>query len=367
MEKLKKLLIVASFPTKTRNIVGGIERSSRILKDSKWFNDFELIKFDTSQISHPPPNLFIRFILAILRLFRLVYTLIFNRPRTILIFCSDGFSALEKGTMILLSKLFFVKSLIFPRAGNLMIQTKKNKLFKTLIKLLFRTSDLFLCQGPVWYKYAINDLKVDKARAEIINNWTATSELIKVGKERLISDKESLEILFVGWLERQKGINELIKVFHKLQKKYEIKIKFIGDGSLKKKIDEYSVKNNLQNYITTLGWVNNDEILKKLKSADIFVLPSWQEGMPNSLIEALAAGLPSICSSVGSIPDYIYHNHNGLLIEPKNQLDLEKNLEKLIEDVDLRKKLSKNAVMIAEKEFSSDVSLKKLSMLIKSI
>lgn len=367
MKKLNKLLIVGSFPSKKRKIIGGIERSSRILKDSKWFNDFDLIKFDSSQISHPPPNIFIRFILAIERLFRLVYILIFDRPKTILIFCSDGFSAIEKGIMILFSKLFSVKPLIFPRAGNLIKQTKKNKLFKILIKFLFRKSSLFLCQGLVWKKYAINELKIDKSRVEIINNWTATTQLIKVGKERTITDKNSLEILFVGWLEKQKGINELVKTFHKLQKKYEIKIMFVGDGSLRKKIDKYSAKNNLQKYVTTSGWLKNDEIIKKLKSADIFVLPSWQEGMPNSLIEALAAGLPSISSSVGSIPDYISHNHNGLLIEPKNELDLENNLEKLINDMQLRKKLSKNAVILAEKKFSADISLKNLSKLIKSI
>jgi glycosyltransferase involved in cell wall biosynthesis len=269
--------------------------------------------------------------------------------------------------MIILSKLFFVKSLIFPRAGNLINQTQNNKFFMSLIKFLFNKADFFLCQGPVWYKYATNDLKINQARVDIINNWTATDELIQVGKKRLINNNNSLEILFIGWLEKEKGINELIRVFHKLQKHYQIKIKFIGNGTLKKKIELYSVEHNLQNSLITTGWLNDEEIILHLKSADIFILPSWQEGMPNSLIEALASGLPSICSSVGAIPDYIIDNHNGLLIEPKNQFNLEKTLEKTIKDIDLRRKLSKNGVLLAEKQFSANTSLKKLVNIIKAI
>lgn len=368
MKKKKKILIVAAFPPKHRIVIGGIEKSSRILFKSEYLSDFTLIKFDTSQISNPPPKLFIRFCLATIRLIKYIFSLVIYRPDKVLIFCSDGASAIEKGFMIILSRLFFVKSLIFPRAGNLINQTQNNKYFMSLIKFLFNRADFFLCQGPIWYKYAINDLKINKAKVDIINNWTATDKLIEVGKKRVIKNKNnSLEILFIGWLEKQKGINELISSFNKLQKKYQIKITFIGDGTLKKMIDQYSINHNLQDSVRTTGWLNDQEIILNLESADIFVLPSWQEGMPNSLIEALAAGLPSISSSVGSVPDYIIDNHNGLLIEPKNQLDLEKALEKIIKNINLRRELSKNAVLLAEKTFSDRSSLKKLAMIIKTI
>ena len=113
--------------------------------------------------------------------------------------------------------------------------------------------------------------------------------------------------------------------------------------------------------------MSDKEIISHLKSSDVFVLPSWYEGMPNSLIEALASGLPSICSSVGIIPDYIINNVNGLLVQPKNKLNLEKTIEKTINDINLRKKLSKNGVNLAESFFSEDISLKKLSDIIKQL
>ena len=87
--------------------------------------------------------------------------------------------------------------------------------------------------------------------------------------------------------------------------------------------------------------------------------------MPNSLIEALASGLPSL-SNVGIIPDCVKHTLNGLLIEPKNKLILEKTIEKTINDVNLRK-VYQNGVELAEKMFSDSVSLNKLANEIKTL
>ncbi len=368
MIKKKKLLIVAAFPPKGKKIIGGIEKSSRLLSESKYFKEFKLIKFDTSQISHPAPNFLIRLFLALIRVIRFILSIIFHRPNSALIFCSDGWSAFEKGIMVIICKFFYVKSFIFPRAGNLIIQTRSNKVFRWIIRHLFSKSNYFLCQGPTWHNYALNDLLIDKSRVTIINNWTATQDIIKIGKNRVINNNtNSLNILYVGWLEKQKGINELLHSCNDLISDYNIKIQLIGDGSLRNNIESYIVEKNIQNNFSLLGWLNDEEILSNLKKADIFVLPSWYEGMPNALIEALASGLPTISTSVGIISDYIIDNYNGILVQPKNQLNLKKAIEKTINDVNLRNKLSKNGIDLAENLFSEDVSLKKLSDIIKEI
>mgnify|MGYP006983862542 FL=1 len=106
--------------------------------NSKYLDEFDIIKFDTSQISNPPPGILIRAVLALIRLFKYIFMLLTKRPRYVLVFCSDGASAIEKGIMILFSKSLGINSLIFPRAGNLMNQTKKNLLFYSVIKSLFK-------------------------------------------------------------------------------------------------------------------------------------------------------------------------------------------------------------------------------------
>ena len=85
-----KLLIIGGFPNTDKNIFGGIVRSCQIIEKSSIFDDLDLIKLDTSQISNPAPNILIRLIYAIKRFIRFLKILISDRPNVALIFCSDG-------------------------------------------------------------------------------------------------------------------------------------------------------------------------------------------------------------------------------------------------------------------------------------
>ena len=85
-----KLLIVGSFPTIENKIFGGISKSCEILLNNKNFNAFEIIKFDSSQISHPPPKLYVRSILALYRLLRFILQLIVKTTWCFDILCRWG-------------------------------------------------------------------------------------------------------------------------------------------------------------------------------------------------------------------------------------------------------------------------------------
>ena len=80
-----------------------------------------------------------------------------------------------------------------------------------------------------------------------------------------------------------------------------------------------------------------------MKAADIFILPSRNEGTPNSLLEAMASGLPVIASQVGGIPELIQENIEGLLFKSDSKDDLKEKLNKLIKDNQLQEFLGKNA------------------------
>ncbi len=363
-----KLLIVGSFPGEKRNIYGGISKSCKILIESNHFSEFEIFKLDSSQISNPRPQLVNRFFNAILRIIKLIYMNTTKRPEVVLIFCSDGFSSIEKGFMIILSKFFGAKVLIFPRAGNLIDQTTNNKFFKTIIKFLFKKADVFLAQGENWKNFAKNSLKIFAKKIQVINNWTATNELLHIGFNKKIKDNINIKILYVGWLEKEKGISELISAINWLIKKNKsVELILVGDGSIRKKTEKYVIDNKIHSHVKFTGWLNSDKINYHLKESDIFVLPSWQEGMPNALIEAVSSGIPSIASSVGVIPNYFTHLENILLIEPKNITNLQISIEKLIDNYDLRKKISNNGYIVAKNFFSEDKSLKLLSDIIKKL
>tara|TARA_Y100001935_G_scaffold68384_1_gene57282 strand:+ start:825 stop:1931 length:1107 start_codon:yes stop_codon:yes gene_type:complete len=363
--KKSRILIIGSFPKKNDKIYGGINKSCKILIDSKEFEKYEILTIDSSISNNSIPNLILRSVLSIKRFNKLIYYLLFNRPKTILIFCSDGLSAIEKGLMIWITNQFNISSMIFPRAGHLIEQVHKSKIFHFIIKYLFNYSSVFLSQGKNWSKFAENKLSIKRESIVEISNWTATRDLLEIGKKRLIKEKDTLKILFVGWLEKEKGVIEILKSLAQLNKEnYRFNMYFIGDGSLMNYAQTFIHKNNLEEIVFLKGWKDLEELKEFYNLCDIFVLPSWKEGMPNSLIEALASGLPSIVSNVGVISNYLEHNFDTFFIEPKNQSALSNAIKKMITEINLRKKISKNSLMTAKNVFLENKSLRKLSELI---
>ncbi len=360
-----KLLIVGSFPSPDQKIYGGIAKSCKILIESETFKKYKIQTIDSSQ-SNPSPILIIRLINATTRILKLLYKLIFNKPKSILIFCSDGFSAVEKGLMIILSRLFNVRVLIFPRAGNLIKQVNNSKLFKALIKFMFSNANLFLSQGNKWAQFAEDILKLNTEKIKIAHNWTATDDLIKIGMSKKIDQNNTrLKLLFVGWLEKEKGVNEILQVLKRLnEKKYNFTMTFIGDGKMKTKATKFIQKNNLSEKVVIKGWLDRMDIYNYYKNSDIFLLPSWIEGMPNSLIEALASAIPTIVTPVGVIPDYLNDKENALFIPPKNVNALEEALKQLLNNLEIRKKLSKNGFLLAKSLFLTKTSLDRLSVIV---
>tara|TARA_Y100001958_G_C21242679_1_gene571095 strand:+ start:1543 stop:2658 length:1116 start_codon:yes stop_codon:yes gene_type:complete len=363
-----KILIVGAFPNSKKNIYGGVLTSCKIILQSSLANRFKINTLNSTQISNPPPNLFIRSIFGISRIFKLFFFLIFKKPKAILIFVSHGASALEKGVMILISNFFNCPSLIFPRAGKLIDQTSNSIFFHRVVKYLFNKSDVFLCQGQKWKNYAINNLKIKESNTVIVDNWTATESKIEIGNKRIINKKHKIEIIFIGWLEKHKGVFELLEAVNLLANKgYKFNLNIVGDGNCKKFVLDYIENNNLNNIVNFLGWQNSKNLNAILEKNDVFILPSWNEGMPNAMIEALAAGLAVIVTPVGVVSDYLNDGENTLFIEVKNPLSIVKALENLINNFELRKKISVNGHKLAKNKFSSEKSLTKIGNVIEGL
>ena len=117
-----KHMIVGAFPKKKNKVFGGVIKSSSMLIDSEPFKYFDIIPFDSSQISNPPPVFIVRFFLSIVRIIRFLYTITSKKPGVILIFFSSGPMEIEKCFMIMFSNLLSVKTLIFLGLGTLLIK-----------------------------------------------------------------------------------------------------------------------------------------------------------------------------------------------------------------------------------------------------
>lgn len=361
-----KLLIVGAFPAEGKAIYGGIVKSCQILLKSSIVNRFDIDIIDSSQISNPPPKFFIRSILAVSRLLKLIYRLIFNRIDVVLIFSSDGASAIEKGVMVWMCHLFKLPTLIFPRAGNLISQTSKSPLMLKLIRFLYGYSTVFLCQGSKWKEYAINELGIDESKVKSVNNWTATEKQIETGKNRRYGLNNPPKLIFVGWLEKYKGVFELLHACRSLHNKsIEFHLTFVGSGDAEKSAKHFVKEHNLEKYIIFVGWANSQTVDIFLEKSDIFVLPSWAEGLPNSMIEAMAAALATVVTSVGVILDYVKDGEHAIIVPPRDAAALESALTKLILHTELRKSIAFNGHQLAIDSFSVERNIERLGEIIE--
>lgn len=175
--------------------------------------------------------------------------------------------------------------------------------------------------------------------------------------------KDCFEIIHVGRFQDVKNHKLIIDAFNKLHKySSSFKLKLIGDGPLFDSIVEYSKSLSLNSYITFTGSIS--DVRLHLHDSDLFILPSQYEGMPMTLIEAMATHLPIIASNVGGIPDMLINEIEALLITPSVDC-LYNSVIRIFNDAGLRAKLGRNAG-VRVKEFSSKTMAKEYLNLYKS-
>ena len=362
-----RLLIVGSFPKHNNNIIGGIRTSCDLLMQYGFKKNFIVRTLDSTQISNPPPHLTLRAFFAIWRLIRFTFEIIFQRPNTILIFLSDGPSAIEKSIMAAIAKILFINVILFPRAGNLINQTNRSKLFKYFIKSCFRKSDILLSQGETWTEYFETDLLVSKSRIVSLFNWTATNEILAIGAKRDLDNFKN-RLVFTGWVEEAKGINELLLAINELIKDgMHLELDIVGNGALMSHVKNFINANNLNKVINLHGWLHKEQLTDLLSVNDIFILPSWHEGFPNSIIEAMSAKLAILTTNVGTICDHLINYESAIISQPKDYKQLKRNIELLLTDNQLRKDISNNAYEYALANFSTKQNIVQLEDILLSL
>jgi glycosyltransferase involved in cell wall biosynthesis len=144
--------------------------------------------------------------------------------------------------------------------------------------------------------------------------------------------KEKLHILFLSRVEKAKGIYELLDSFHRLQKKYpHIRLQIAGTGTELPKVRQYVAEQGIRG-VAFLGWINGLQKAEVYHNAQLFVLPSYSEGLPCALLEAMASGLAVITTDVGGIKDFFEPEKMGLVVAPRNTDDLEQKMDQLLSD-----------------------------------
>ena len=112
--------------------------------------------------------------------------------------------------------------------------------------------------------------------------------------------------------------------------------------------------------IQLLGWQSSDQVEALMKSSDVFVFPSYYEGFPNVIVEALATALPLITTAVGSIADSAVDGHNAIIVDVGDKKSLQSAMELMVKNVKLRALFSKNSLDIYYDRHSRELNCSKI-------
>ncbi|MDI1478972.1 glycosyltransferase family 4 protein [Polyangium sp. y55x31] len=139
-------------------------------------------------------------------------------------------------------------------------------------------------------------------------------------------DARSKVLVYVGRLEPEKGLHELCDALASIEARApkQFTVALVGDGSMRKTLEE---KRDAGLPLVVTGARPAEEVARFLAASDALVLPSWNEGTPNVVLEALAAGRPVVATRVGGIPDVVSHERTGLLVPARDTAALARAIE----------------------------------------
>ena len=160
-------------------------------------------------------------------------------------------------------------------------------------------------------------------------------------------------LVFVGRLAAVKGVAVLLRSIADLGADHpDLRLTLIGDGPERAGLETLSHDLGLDAQVTFAGAKTQAEVAETLKTADIFVLPSFAEGVPVVLMEAMASRLPVITTRIAGIPELVEDGRSGLLVPPGNQGALTDAIAKLLADPDARTAMGEAGRHIVEAEFN---------------
>ena len=331
-----RILMVGMHLTKTR---GGITTLiSEILK-SPLKDDFDLTYIESQAEDFGTAG---KIGLALKAIFKFIWTCLSKSPALVYVHLGSNASLYRESVFIILAKLMRRKVIAHFHAGDIDIYfPKQSRLGQSFIRRAFAACNDFIAVS----QESARQLRkfAGSANISVIPNAIDTSVFLdhdsKLSRK---NDADPVNLLFVGAMGKLKGEMDLVQALAILKNSGDqVKATFLGYGS--GDLGIHCEAMGVAGLIEYMGAIPMDERIKYFNSADIFVLPTYAEAMPMSVIEAMAAGLPTVTTTVGGIPELINDGEDGLLVQPGDIDALAKEISFLVNNDQARHEMGRRA------------------------
>jgi glycosyltransferase involved in cell wall biosynthesis len=262
---------------------------------------------------------------------------------------AERLSVFRKGAVIVLSRALGIPVVLHLHAAQLHhFYLRLPRPLQAMTRWVFSLPESCVVLGTTAQRFVVDELRVPASRVEIvINGVPAPTVPRRVGREDAVK-----RLLFVGNLSERKGVTDLLQAlsrpgFENLQ----LELVLAGGGD----IPAYHAKARalgLEKMVSFTGWSEQREVAALMAQADILVLPSYDEGLPLVILEALANGVAVVCTPVGEIPSALTDGVTACFVEPGDVNGLAESLQNLLRQPELIKTLEKNGKALYERDFS---------------
>jgi glycosyltransferase involved in cell wall biosynthesis len=262
---------------------------------------------------------------------------------------AERLSVFRKGAVIVLSRALGIPVVLHLHAAQLHhFYPRLPKPLQAMTRWVFSLPASCVVLGTTAQQFVINQLRVPASRVEIvINGVPAPTVARRIGEENAVK-----RLLFVGNLSERKGVTDLLQAlgcagFENLP--FELVLAGGGD------IAGYQAKAKalgLEKAVRFTGWSEQKEVAALMAKADLLILPSYDEGLPLVILEALANGVAVVCTPVGEIPSVLQHGVNACFVEPGDVRGIAASLQNLLRQPELLEVLEKNGQALYEQKFS---------------
>jgi glycosyltransferase involved in cell wall biosynthesis len=236
---------------------------------------------------------------------------------------------------------------------------KQPALLQRLIAWILEKQSIVIVLSESWLLYVKSI--APQATVIILPNYVNLPNLS--GK---VTDSNDIGVLFLGLVGTRKGVYDLLPAFKQaLTQAPELRLVIGGNGEVEK-ARTLAAELNIEDRVVFAGWVSGEDKVSYLQHAQIYVLPSYNEGLPVSLLEAMSWQIPVISTRVGGIPEQVRDGVDGILINAGDQGSLAAAIVKLAKNTNMRLEMGIAARDQVARVFSKDVVLPELENLYRS-
>jgi glycosyltransferase involved in cell wall biosynthesis len=330
--------------------VGGMAEVVRNLRETELFSAFRIRVI----ITHDGGGTGRRIVFFLKALTELTPLLVASKVALVHVQMAAHGSCWRKSVFVLLARLFSVPTLLHLHSEYRDFYEKEcGPVRRRFIRYVLEHASTVIVLSDRLHAYLATT--APGARLVTIHNFVNLKRLSEA--ERVCMPRSSNTILFIGLIGRRKGVYDLVRALPEVIKAVpEARLVAAGPGEIDG-VRRCARECGVDDRVLLPGWVSGFDKLRLLEEAALYVLPSYTEGVPLSMLEAMSVGLPVIATPVGGIPDVLRDGEDGYLVPPGSLGELSRRIIELLNNRRLRERMGENARRRLHSKFSADIAV----------